>query len=408
MPIVTLRQESLEQGHFYVPQFEIKIQGANLPRNVLRDVIQVTYQDGLKEIDSFQITVNNWDTVTRDFKYVGAETADSLENNPLHRLFDPSNKLVDVWLGYAGHLRLMMQGTFTTIEPTFPSSGAPTLAVRGLNVLHQLRPKPYTTTWENKKISQIAKNIATLIDPGPPPKKRFPLPIVIDDNVKEDEIPYLAQKNEYDIDFLLSQARKYGYVVFVLEGDPHGQGVERKRRLYFGPSQTDMPGLRDVTFALKWGISLTDFKPTLTTTNQNKSVTVNGWNRATKQPIHATATFDDPKLNINRDLHEMLQKGDPRDERVVNEPVYTPAQARERAVAILHNRHKEMVTASATCIGLPDLRAGQRVQIEGLGARFSSTYFVTNTTHTIGDGGYTTKFNARREDKGKKGNEGNA
>ena len=43
------------------------------------------------------------------------------------------------------------------------------------------------------------------------------------------------------------------------------------------------------------------------------------------------------------------------------------------------------------------------MQIEGLGARFSGTYFVTETTHTIGDSGYTTKFNARREDEGKEG-----
>ena len=403
MPVVTLRQESLEQGHFYVPQFEIKIAGASLPRNVLRDVTQVTYKDGIREIDSFELTVNNWDSVTRDFKYVGAETTDSLKSNPLHRLFDPCNQEVEVWLGYAGHLRLMMTGAFTTAEPTFPSSGAPTLTIRGLNVLHQLRRKQYTSTWSQKRISEIAKNIETLMDPGPPPKKRFPLPIVTDGNAKEDAIPYVAQMNQFDIDFLLSQARQHGYVVFVLEGNPHGTGVERERRLYFGPSQTDMPGLRDVTFALKWGISLVDFKPTLTTANQIKSVTVNGWNRATKQPINATVTLDDPKLNINRDLHEMIQTCDPREELVVNEPVYTPAQARERAVAILLDRHKEMVKASATCIGLPDLRAGQRVNIEGLGARFSGTYFVTETTHTIGDGGYTTKFNARREDKGNGG-----
>ena len=70
-------------------------------------------------------------------------------------------------------------------------------------------------------------------------------------------------------------------------------------------------------------------------------------------------------------------------------------------MAILRDRHKEMVKASVTCVGLPDLRAGQRVQIEGLGVRFSGTYFVTETTHTIGDSGYTTKFNARREDKGR-------
>src|SRR5262249_49703071 len=180
MPVVTLRQESLEQGHFYVPQFEIKIAGTNLPHNVLRDVTQVTYKDGIKEIDSFELTVNNWDSVTRDFKYVGAETTDSLKSNPLHRLFDPCNKPVEVWLGYAGHLRLMMTGAFTTAEPTFPSSGAPTLTIRGLNVLHQLRRKQYTSTWGKKKISEIAKNIETLMDPGPPPKKRFPLPIVID------------------------------------------------------------------------------------------------------------------------------------------------------------------------------------------------------------------------------------
>src|SRR5207237_9048086 len=130
----------------------------------------------------------------------GPETTDSDENNPLHRLCDPCNKQVEVWLGYAGHLRLMMTGAFTTAEPTFPSSGAPTLTIRGLNVLHQLRRKQYTSTWGKKKISEIAENIATLMDPGPPPKKRFPLPIVIDDNAKEDEIPYVAQKNEYDID----------------------------------------------------------------------------------------------------------------------------------------------------------------------------------------------------------------
>ena len=36
----------------------------------------------------------------------------------------------------------------------------------------------------------------------------------------------------------------------------------------------------------------------------------------------------------------------------------------------------------------------------GVGARFSGLYFVTDTTHTIGNNGYLTKFNARREDDG--------
>jgi phage protein D len=407
MPVVTLRQESLDQGSFYVPQFEVRIEGAGLPRDVLRDVTEVTYKDGIKEIDSFEFTVNNWDPTTRNFKYSGAESAETMQGNTPEsqrfRLFEPCNKEVEVRMGYRGDLRVMLKGTFTTMEPNFPASGPPTLAVRGLNVLHQLRRKQYSTSWGDKKDSEIAENIATLIDKELGNKaKRFPLPIVTDKAAKglEKPIPYVAQKSQYDIDFLFSRARQRGYVVFVLEADPNGRGLERQRRLYFGPSQGDMPGLRDVTFELKWGASLIDFKPTLTTANQVRSVTVNGWNRATKKSISEKVTLDDKRLNINRDLHEVLKSCDPREEMVVDEPVFTVAQAKERAIAILMDRHKEMVKASATCVGLPDLRAGQRVQIEGLGSRFSGTYFITETTHTIGDSGYTTKFNARREDKG--------
>jgi phage protein D len=49
-------------------------------------------------------------------------------------------------------------------------------------------------------------------------------------------------------------------------------------------------------------------------------------------------------------------------------------------------------------VGLPDLRAGSVVNIDGLGARFTGRYFVTSTTHAIGDGGYTTQFECRREE----------
>jgi len=158
-----------------------------------------------------------------------------------------------------------------------------------------------------------------------------------------------------------------------------------------------------VTFELKWGSSLVDFKPTLTTANQIKSVTVKGWDRKTKKAISETVTLDDKELvKVNGDLHKLLKSCDLREAHEVEEPVFTKKEARKKAVAILLDRHKEMVKASATCIGLPDLRAGQRVQIEGVGCRLSGTYFVTDTTHTINDSGYLTRFNARRDDQGEK------
>jgi len=401
MPLVTLRDESKLRGDFYVPRFEIKIAGVNLPLDVLRDVEQVTYKDNVKELDSFELTVNNWDADAHDFKYVGSETADSLAKNPLHLLFNPCRHNVDVFMGYGENLSLIVTGNFTTLEPNF-SDGAPKLNVRGLNVLHQLRRKPFSYAWEGETTSKIAKSFETLPDPSDRKQKRFPLPVEIDPNSieKEEKITYLAQNNQYDIDFLLALARRISYVVFVKEEERKKNRVVKPRRLYFGPSDAKHPdSLR--TFELKWGISLMDFKPTLTTANQIKSVTVHGWNRSTKQPITGRASLDDPKSKLNRDLYKHLENCDAREERVVDEPVFSQKEADERARGILLERSKDLVKASGTCVGLPDLRAGQRVRIAGLGVRFSGEYFITDTTHTISEAGYITKFNGRREEPGK-------
>jgi uncharacterized protein len=131
MNLVTLSEESFRQGGFYVPQYEVKVGGENLPSSVIHDIISVTYKDNIKEIDSFEVTVNNWDTFTQEFKYIGAETPGSLETNPNHTLFDPCGKQVEVWMGYLDQMKLMVKGSFTTLEPNFPSGGAPTLTVRG-------------------------------------------------------------------------------------------------------------------------------------------------------------------------------------------------------------------------------------------------------------------------------------
>jgi phage protein D len=404
MAVVSLDRESRSERAFFSPRFLIKIEGVGLPRDIARDVVSVTYKDDVTSIDSFELTLNNWDAARTAHKYVGSETQadldDATEASRLYKVFEPCDKSASVSMGYADKdelLRLMVVGNFTTLEPSWPSGGPPTLTVRGLNVLHQLRTKQYTEPWPNKSDSQIAEEIARKVDKETG-KKRFPLPIVIDAKAKAREpvLDMVSQKNQYDIDFLFQRARERGYVLFVQEQDREVRGS--KKRLYFGPSQGQgVPGLRDVTFELVWGRSLVDFKPTLTTANQVRSVTVKGWNRRTKVAIKEKADLDSGDVTCNRDLHRLLKQCDPRDEVVVDEPVFDQRQARRRAVAILEDRLKEIVKASGTTVGLPDLRAGRLVRIGGVGSRFSGTYFVTDTTHTIGDTGYTTKFNARRE-----------
>ncbi len=386
---ITMSQESRDQGAFYVPQFELRIEGVGLPRDVLRDVREVTYSDDINEVDGFQITVNNWDPEKRAYKYIGSETPESLQGSSdesvRQRLFDPCNKEVELWMGYAGKLQLMMKGIFVRLTPNFPSSGGPTLTVGAVNLLHRFRGEKHTKVWEQKKPSEIASEF-TLSNPA-------------NAQNSETQLPYLMQDAQYDLTFLTSLARRNGYVLVLQEELTDDRGnVTRPAQVYFGPSNG--AGIRQATVQLGWGSSLTEFKPTLTTANQIKSVTVRGWNRDTKQAINGVANISDENINFNGDLKQLLDvcDPDPRDEQVVNEPVFTQEEANNRARYILLNRFRDMVIASATTVGVPDIRAGRNVIITGAGARFSGNYFVTQTTHTVGDGGYTTQFNARRED----------
>jgi phage protein D len=380
-----------EYRDFYVPVFELKIDGSNLPKDLLRDIVELSYTDSITEIDQFQITVNNWDAKERKFKYIGSETtADLKDPTSLATLFDPCQKKAQLSLGYAGRKLPVMIGNFTTMEPNFPSGRPPTLTVRGLNVLHRLRRKPYSTAWVKRKPSWIARNIATLRDDKGQP--RFPIKIDTDKSAEkgEPELDFVAQVNQTDVDFLLNLGRQQGYELWVRTDD------NRQEHLMFGPGrQARTP----VNYQLDWGRTLVDFKPSLTTHNQWKSVTVRGWDRRAQRPIVATVDFNDAKLKkMNQDLQHMVVQCDQRDAEIVDQAVFTRAEALERARAILRDRFATIIKASGTTIGLPELRAGTQVLIQGLGERLNRTYLVTKTTHTIGDGGYTTRFECRAED----------
>ncbi len=400
MAVTKMSDASQAANAFYVPQFQIVVQGANLPHGVLRDVTEIVYRDKIDEIDSCELNVNNWDAELRRFKYIGSEDLDD-QGHPKSAgpgtdnwtLFEPCGKLVELYLGYApGPLERMMVGTFTTMEPSFPASGPPVLQVRLLNRLHALRSTKYDGEWHDKTDSYIAEDIGKKRDPKTG-KARFPIPIVTDANAKakEPSLVYVGQKNQYDVDFLWQRARVNGYDVRI-------EGEQGKEQLKFGPSGApERP-----TYQLEWGQSLIDFKPTLTTANQFKSVTVKGWDRAAQKPIEEKVDFTHPDLaKLNKDLHRLIEQCDPREEVVEELPVYTRDEAKKRALSILTDQHKRMVKASGTTIGLPLLRAGSKIQLgKSVGSRLAGTYFVTATQHTFNSNGYTTRFEARREDTG--------
>jgi phage protein D len=359
---------------FYVPYFQVKLDGRPQGLDVVGDILSVSYKDNIQEIDSFELTINNWDAKTRDFKYSDSD------------LFDPGKEL-ELLLGYYGgdDLRLMVKGQITSLRPAFPAGGGSTLVVAGLNVLHKLRTQQESHAYEKKTDTEVAKAIADRLgvdldgDPSPDEKK----------------YDYLLQDNQYDIIFLLERARRVGYDLTVKEKGKDGKSS--KPLILFGRSSN----IRRAVYELAYGRSLIEFKPDLTTANQVGEVTVRGWDQLNKKKIEATAKRSEiavkgvGKAGGQASIEQSFNQ---RREIVATKPVATEAEAKTLAIRTLEENAKDMVKATGATVGLPDLRAGSVLMISGAGTRFSGRYFVTATTHTIGDGGYTTQFECRREE----------
>jgi phage protein D len=359
---------------FYVPYFQVKIAGRPQGQDVVRDIQQVSYKDNITEIDSFDITINNWDAQTRAYKYSDSD------------LFDPGKEL-ELWMGYYGKdkLRLMVRGQITALHPSFPSGGGSTLAISGLNVLHKLRTKQESHSYESKTDSEIAEEVAD----------RLGIDIQTDSAPDEKRFDYLFQDNQYDIIFLMERARRIGYDLFVDEQGQNGQAGQPLLR--FGRSLQ----VRQVTYKLTYGRSLIEFKPELTTANQVSEVTVRGWDAVNKKKIEQTAKRSEISIKgvgAAGGQAAIEQSFNQRKEIVATKPIESDAEAKTLALRTLEENAKDMVKGSGSTVGLPDLRAGNVVTIDGLGKRFSGRYFITSSTHAMGDGGYTTQFECRREE----------
>jgi phage protein D len=387
-----LKVEIYKDQDFYVPAFIVKVQNEKLKPVVMNDILNVTYTDSLTNVDSFDMTVNNWDEGAKKFDQTAFKYSDKDTFNPW--------KDVEVQMGYyrngKSELRTMLIGEITTLTPNFPQSGASTLNVRGLNLFHRFRTKQETKPFFKKKDSDIAKEIVESI--ATEVRKKSPqLKLKLDENdyatnIKEEKIiPYLLMNNQFPIRFLMERARDLGYELTMTEAS---QGGNREVTFHYRPTSN----VKRKTYILEWGVSLMSFQPTLQCANQVAELTVRGWNPQTKKPIKVTVKRSEIKgivtpseLGVTEpDLTKKV-------EIVIDRPIQNEAEAKLLATNRLRQIGEVLVEAKGKTIGVPDLRAGSKVELKGLGTRFSGTYLVTGTTHSMGEGGYTTEFTGRME-----------
>lgn len=370
---------------FFAPQFRISLQGQNLGNEVVKDVLQVSYKDDLENLDSFEFTLHDWDPRTNTTKYSSPYD----ESGQLRKIpgtdfdvpnFEPGAR-VDLHMGYYGAEQpvLMMSGKIASASVSFPAAGTPILTVRVLNLLFDLQRTQENLTFEEKRPTEIAQEIATNLDIE-----------LISQASDEQVIPFTGMNNEYPILFLSRLARKLGYDLYVDASD-------ETPKLFFGQRQTPPQELE-----LEWGKSLIQFTPVLKTKDLKEKVVVRGWDplqSGSERAIEGEATWSD--LDINMPDAKLLEQIEFASENAIEEITEQPVSSQQAAEALakgaLRRIVQQVITGSGSTVGTPLLRAGTRLTIKGLGNRYSYEYMVFDSTHKMDGSGYLTDFSARME-----------
>jgi uncharacterized protein len=370
---------------FYAPQFQIKLKGQNLGREVIADVTEVTYTDDEANLDSFEFSLGDWDHIQRRPKY-SSPWDESGKPYQIDGKDAPNFELgadVELYLSYMGEGDpvLMMKGEVVSVTPTFPAAGAPMCRVRALNYLYRLQREKVTGTFTGSKID-IAKQIANKV------------------GIERVEMPPGADMGEQSTDLInnavayeeIVKRARQSYLVLRLE-DAEGGPI-----LHFEAPAGSAP-----VATLTWGRNLVSFAPQLSTRRAVEKVevyTADPMLEGKKQEAKGEATWSD--LNVDaaafgpRGVDEVKKALTGTVEKIVDAEVKTEEAAKERALKELQAIANDLVRANGSSIGMPELRAGHVIEIAGLGPRFSGLYRLSQTTHTVGASGYTVSFQAKK------------
>lgn len=378
----SVQKSGLPHTEYYAPRFRVEIDGNLLPPKTIGDILSLKVKMDIDNMNSFDLTIANPYVANLNTSGIGFKHSDSQTFN--------IGRQVHIKMGYGDRLVCMMTGQITSMAPKFPQQGPPTVTVGGLDGMFRLKGRHpmegEQTKFTNMRDWEIAEVIAArndlqfkFTDAGPPHFE-------------------VVQKNQDDAQFLMERAKRIDFDCFVLTN----QEPPCETTLYFirPPDGRDASYVRN--FVLRWGENLMSFMPTINASEQVSTVTVCGWDPATKQPIVATAGPEVLPKNSGAGTSgpEASQQSQQKNDKVVDAPVTSHQEAFELAKSLLMERAYRYITVTGQIIGQPDLRPGDNLTILGVGNRFNGDYYVKKVEHSLDGSGFKSQFVARRINEG--------
>jgi phage protein D len=374
MPLERSLREAGLPADYYAPDYKIEIEGRTVDAETKGDVLEVRVTMDQENLTGFDLTINNWDDRTFDFKYSDTDT------------FDVGNR-IHIQMGYAGRLLSMARGVITSLTPRFSESGPPTLGVSGQDSLVILRDRKPQPNDQKRFVKNMDWQIAEIVAARNHLKFKASQEATVTHDV-------VIQKDQDEAMFLKERAARIDFDCYIQIDPDRGEET-----LFFVKPTDGRDGRRIRMYVFEWGQSLINFNPQLTIAKQVSTVTVRGWDPDSKELITYTAGPQDLPRSSSGGMSgpQIVQERlNGKSDIVVDQPVTSAQEARDLAISLLRERAYTYVTGSGQVIGLPDLRPGDNVELCRLGKRFSGRYYVTHVEHALGSSGYQTQFQVRK------------
>lgn len=350
---MTLAELGERYGDFYAPRFVLTLGGRayEQTRGVVSDV---TVDAAAEKADRFSFTVDGiYDEA--DGEFTGLDWGRFAMDTD-----------VEIAMGYGSNVETLLVGTIAEQRPEFPADGGPRVTISGFGLLQEMDRTSKSRSWADATDSEVAEEVAN--------EYRFDSVDVASTDTVHSTV---VQDEESDLEFLEDLAERNS-------GDGGAYQVTvRRDEFTFGPAPTDEAS----SLTLGYGDALQSFSPEYRTGSQVGGVEYRGYDAGAKSEVVGRADHDGPGTGT----------------KTFRGPVQSRSEAETAAQAKLDEIREERLSGRGEAIGLPEIRAGETVELAGLGERFSTEYYVESATHRVGTDGYTTSFSVRLPTEGEIG-----
>ncbi|MFW9817698.1 MAG: phage late control D family protein [Candidatus Thorarchaeota archaeon] len=279
---------------------------------------------------------------------------------------------LDMEIGFQSQFHRLMLGEIVSLEPGFSESLGTFFIVRAFDKSYRLRRnKPARPAFLNVRDSDIASQLAR--EAGLQAEvERTPI------------IHEYLQQTGSDWRFLKNRAEANGYELFV-----------QFNRLFFrrpDPSKT-------APISLKRGRDLIRLNLRLSAVDQPNLHVVRGWDARQKKPLVAKATpptFAMAAAGTKTGAQLTARAFGESRSITFNTPVFSQNEAEQLVKAQFSSRAKHFIQGEGLCRGMPEMKAGHKIDLLNMGKRFSGLYYLTRVTHLINKNGYRTQFSMER------------